>query len=103
MEKSQTPKEVKEDSDLPENAKDYINKERFKMFLLASAAGMILMYLYFAVTPTHIEEPIPYREEYQRTCDLYNVCNYTRPLLCPNIDCKPTYGCWTDLRNCTIR
>jgi hypothetical protein len=60
MEKSQPPKEVKEDSDLPENVRDYISKERFRMFLLASAAGMILMYLYFTVTPTHIKEPQPY-------------------------------------------
>jgi hypothetical protein len=101
MEQYQPPKEVKTDSDLPENARIYIGKERFKIFLLAAGAGMLLMYLYFATTPTHIEHPQPYIEEYLRTCDLYNICNYTRPLFCPSIDCKPEYGCWIESRNCT--
>lgn len=76
-------------------------KLAFEMFLLGAGSGMLLLYLLFATHPQVQDQPVkPYTETYINTCDIYNVCNYTAPLLCPSIDCKPTYQCWMEKRNC---
>jgi hypothetical protein len=71
------------------------------MFILATIAGMVFMYAILIANSQLPKQPLPYKETFKMSCDLYEVCNYTKPMFCPDLACKPEYGCWTDLRNCS--
>lgn len=67
---------------------------------------ILFLLLIFKVLPDIIEyEPEPPRknstEKYLRTCEVYEICDYTQDWFCPGMhDCPEIYKCWEESRYC---
>jgi hypothetical protein len=70
---------------------------------LAFTAGVIIcaVALKVALVENASEANRTYTQEYKGSCEIWNVCNYTKQLICTSMSCGNVYGCWEEKRNCS--